>query len=57
VITPAAVHHRHAQALFAERQRVLAGAYTERLSGSSVARRVVTAVWITKPNTREEVAQ
>jgi hypothetical protein len=28
VMTPAAVHHRHAQALFAERQRVLAKAYT-----------------------------
>jgi hypothetical protein len=28
MMTPTAVHHRHAQALFTERQRVLAGAYT-----------------------------
>jgi len=59
LMTPAAVHHGHAQALHAERQRVLDAAYAAR--PERFVRRpprppaLPTAVWINKPTT-EEVA-
>ena len=59
LMTPAAVHHGHAEELHTERQRVLAAAYTA--TPERFVRRpptppeLPTAVWINKPTT-EEVA-
>ena len=59
LMTPAAVHHGHAKALHAERQRVLQAAYAQ--TPERFVRRpptppaLPTAVWINKPTT-EEVA-
>ncbi len=59
LMTPTAVHHGHAKALHAERQRVLQAAYTA--TPERFVRRpprppaLPTAVWINKPPT-EEVA-
>jgi putative transposase len=59
LMTPAAVHHGHAKALHAERQRVLQAAYAA--TPERFVRRpprppaLPTAVWINKPPT-EEVA-
>jgi putative transposase len=59
LMTPAAVHHGHAKALHAERQRVLTAAYAQ--TPERFVRRppkppaLPTAVWINKPPT-EEVA-
>ncbi len=59
LMTPAAVHHGHAQALHAERARVLAAAYAaspERfVRGVPQPPTLPTAAWINKP-TAEEVA-
>ncbi len=57
LMTPAAVHHGHAQALHAERQRVLAAAYAA--TPERFVRRpprppaLPTAAWINKPTTQE----
>jgi putative transposase len=57
LMTPAAVHHGHAKALHAERQRVLTAAYTAK--PERFVRRpprppaLPTAVWINKPTTEE----
>jgi putative transposase len=57
LMTPAAVHHGHAQALYTERQRVLAAAYTatpERfVRGTPTPPQLPTAAWINKPTTTE----
>ena len=59
LMTPAAVHHGHAQALHADRARVLAAAYAaspERfVRGVPQPPTLPTAAWINKP-TAEEVA-
>lgn len=57
LMTPAAVHHGHAKALHAERQRVLAAAYAA--TPERFVRRpprppaLPTAAWINKPTTQE----
>ncbi len=57
LMTPAAVHHGHAKALHAERQRVLTAAYAQ--TPERFVRRpprppaLPTAVWINKPPTEE----
>jgi len=57
LMTPAAVHHGHATALHAERQRVLTAAY--QATPERFVRRpptppeLPTAVWINKPNSQE----
>ena len=57
LMTPAAVHHGHAEALHIERQRVLAAAYTatpERfVRGEPKPPKLPTADWINKPTTKE----
>jgi putative transposase len=56
-MTPAAVHHGHADAIHAERQRVLDAAYAN--TPERFVRRaptpppVPTAAWINKPTTEE----
>jgi putative transposase len=59
LMTPAAVHYGRAQALHAERQRVLAAAYAARperfVRGTPKPPTLPTAAWINKPTT-EEVA-
>jgi putative transposase len=59
LMTPAAVHHGHAKALHAERQRVLTAAYAARperfVRQPPRPPALPTAVWINKPTT-EEVA-
>jgi putative transposase len=57
LMTPAAMHHGHAQELRAERQRVLAAAYAatpERfVRGTPEPPKLPTAAWINKPTTEE----
>ncbi len=57
LMTPAAVHHGHAKALHAERQRVLTAAYAatpERfVRGKPTPPTLPTAAWINKPTTQE----
>ena len=59
LMTPAAVHHGHAQALHAERQQVLAAAYAAKperfVRGLPQPPTLPSAAWINKPTT-EEVA-
>jgi len=59
LMTPAAVHHGHAQALHAERQQVLAAAYAAKperfVRGVPQPPTLPTGAWINKPTT-EEVA-
>ena len=59
MMTPAAVHHGHAQALHAERQQVLAAAYVAKperfVRGVPQPPTLPTGAWINKPTT-EEVA-
>ena len=59
LMTPAAVHHGHAQALHAERQQVLAAAYVAKperfVRGVPQPPTLTSAAWINKPTT-EEVA-
>ena len=59
LMTPAAVHHGRAEALHAERQRVLAAAYAAKperfVGGAPQPPTLPTAAWINKPTT-EEVA-
>jgi putative transposase len=59
LMTPAAIHHGHAKALHAERQRVLTAAYAARperfVRQPPRPPALPTAVWINKPTT-EEVA-
>ena len=59
LMTPAAVHHGHAQALQAERQQVLAAAYAAKperfVRGVPQPPTLPTGAWINKPTT-EEVA-
>jgi len=60
LLTPATVHYGHAEAVHAERQRVLDAAYTrtpERfIRRAPTAPAVPTAAWINKPTTTEEAA-
>ncbi len=60
LMTPAAVHHGHAQALHAERQQVLAAAYAAKperfVRGVPQPPTLPTGAWINKPTT-EEVAR
>jgi putative transposase len=57
LMTPAAVHHGHAQALHAERQHVLAAAYAAKperfVRGTPRPPTLPTAAWINKPTTEE----
>lgn len=59
LMTPAAVHHGHAQALHAERQQVLAAAYAAKperfVRGMPQPPTLPSGAWINKPTT-EEVA-
>jgi len=59
LMTPAAVHHGHAQALHAERQQVLAAAYAAKperfVRGVPQPPTLPSGAWINKPTT-EEVA-
>jgi putative transposase len=60
LLTPASVHYGHAEAVHAERQRVLDAAYTrtpERfVRRAPAAPATPTAAWINKPTTTEEAA-
>jgi putative transposase len=57
LMTPAAVHHGHAQALHAERHRILAAAYAAKperfVRGTPRPPTLPTAAWINKPTTEE----
>jgi len=57
LMTPAAVHHGHAQALHAERQRILAAAHAAKperfVRGTPRPPTLPTAAWINKPTTEE----
>jgi len=57
LMTPVAVHHGQAQALRAERARVLEAAYAARperfVKGTPKPPTLPTAAWINKPNTKE----
>jgi putative transposase len=57
LMTPAAVHHGRAQALHAERQRVLAAAHAAKperfVRGTPRPPTLPTAAWINKPTTEE----
>jgi putative transposase len=57
LMTPAAVHHGHAQALHAERQHVLAAAYAAKperfVRGTPRPPTLPTAASINKPTTEE----
>ena len=56
-MTPAAVHHGHAQALHTERQRVLEAAYAATpkrfVRQPPTPPELPTAAWINKPATEE----
>jgi putative transposase len=60
LLTPKTVHYGHAEAIHAERQRVLDAAYTrtpERfIRQAPTAPAIPTAAWINKPTTTDEAA-